>query len=116
MGRHRKPNGRTAGNDNREALAKIARLIAVPDENEDTARPEDEVAEESQEGAQALALLQEPGAAVLLEALPAGLAVCNGTDLIRLNSAFALAFGYGSGEDLQNAAGLRRSSLPRRSS
>ncbi len=106
MGRHRKPNGPTAGNDNREALAKIARLIAVPDENEEAEQPEGDVAEETRESAQALALLQEPGAAVLLEALPAGLAVCDGTDLIRLNSAFALAFGYGSTDDLQKAGGL----------
>ena len=106
MGRHRKPNGRTAGNDNREALAKIARLIAVPDENDDGDSVEPFASDNSSEGAQALALLREPGAAVLLEALPAGLAVCDGTDLIRLNSAFALAFGYGSTQELQNAGGL----------
>lgn len=106
MGRHRKPNGRTAGNDNREALAKIARLIAVPDENDEGESIEAATPEESNEEAQALALLREPGAAVLLEALPAGLAVCDGKALIRLNSAFALAFGYGSTQELQKAGGL----------
>ena len=106
MGRHRKPNGQTAGNDNREALAKIARLIAVPDESDEVEQTDGDVVEEAREGEQALALLREPGAAMLLEALPAGLAVCNGSDLIRLNSAFALAFGYGSTEELQNAGGL----------
>ncbi len=111
MGQHRKPNGRSAGNDNREALAKIARLISVADEDPDAAdtqasTPESD-ADDAREEAQALALLQEPGAALLLEALPAGLAVCNGTTAINFNNAFALAFGYGSAEKLKKAGGLK---------
>ena len=110
MGQHRKPNGRSAGNDNREALAKIARLISVADEDSDAtdaqaSTPESD-ADDAREEAQALALLQEPGAALLLEALPAGLAVCDGAKAINFNNAFALAFGYSSAEKLKKAGGL----------
>ncbi|GBE42542.1 cell-division control histidine kinase PdhS [bacterium BMS3Bbin10] len=111
MGRQKKPNGGPAGADHREALDKIARLILVADEsgpanesgNEDRQIPDAGPGE----GAHPLAGLREPGARRLLEALPAGLAVCEGAELVNANSAFALAFGYASPQALQKAGGIR---------
>jgi len=110
MGQYKKPNGRPAGADHRSALDKIARLISVADERDPSLDCGDEDHETSQPGASEDAHSpvspHEPGAMQLLEALPAGLAVCEGAKLIKANSAFALAFGYGSARELEEAGGL----------
>lgn len=110
MGQFEKPNGKTAGTGNRETLAKLARLISAPEENKsaDAIAKGDETASTSPpDNALSLASLRAPGTAQLLEALPAGLAVCEGVRLINANSAFALAFGYPSPEQLEEAGGLK---------
>jgi signal transduction histidine kinase/PAS domain-containing protein len=110
MGQFEKPNGGSAGAGNRETLAKLARLISAPDESVDadtlTDDNEETLNENPYEETLSLTSLRVPGAAQLLEALPAGLAVCEGARLIKANSAFALAFGYRSADQLEEAGGL----------
>ncbi len=111
MGQTKNPNGKPAGADHRDALDKIASLILVAGESEpatvsgDTDREIPDAGPE--EGPHPLAGLREPGARRLLEALPAGLAVCEGAELLNANQAFALAFGYASPRELQKAGGIR---------
>lgn len=110
MGQFEKPNGGSTGAGNRETLAKLARLLSVTDESElsDTDTHDNEHTPRDHAGEDTLSLtsLREPGTTQLLEALPAGLAVCEGAQLIKANSAFALAFGYPSAQQLEDAGGL----------
>ncbi len=111
MGQFEKPNGKSAGAGNRETLAKLARLISAPDENDsaDALTNGDETKPYNSPDHEAVSLtsLRAPGTTQLIEALPAGLAVCEGARLIMANSAFALAFGYRSAEQLEEAGGLK---------
>ncbi len=110
MGQFEKPNGGSAGAGNRETLAKLARLISVPDDTEraDSAIHDDTETLQEGIGDNSLSLtnLREPGTTQLLEALPAGLAVCESAHLVKANSAFALAFGFSSAQQLEDAGGL----------
>ncbi len=110
MGQFEKPNGGSAGAGNRETLAKLARLISVPDDSEhaDTTTHNDKETRQEGKGDNSLSLtnLREPGTTQLLEALPAGLAVCESAHLVKVNSAFALAFGFSSTQELEDAGGL----------
>ncbi len=107
MGQFEKPNGGSAGAGNRETLAKLARLISAPDENEQADTITDDEATPPHQESLSLNSLRAPGTTQLLEALPAGLAVCEGARLIKANSSFALAFGYSSAEKLEEAGGLK---------
>ena len=106
-----KSNGGQPGAGTRETLARIARLISVGDEDGLTGSTGLDGAEtprlSARQDALSLASLREPGASRLLESLPAGLAVCEGASLIKANTAFALAFGYRSAEQLEEAGGLK---------
>jgi signal transduction histidine kinase len=110
MGQFEKPNGGSAGAGNRETLAKLARLISVTDESElaDTSANDDheKLRNNAQIDSLSLTSLREPGTTQLLEALPAGLAVCENAHLVKANSAFALAFGYRTAQELEEAGGL----------
>ena len=110
MGQQRKPGGGPPDAGNRAALARIARMISVPDENPltDETGNDNEIQpnRSAREDAPPQTGLHEPVAAQLLEALPAGLAICEGSHLIRANSAFALAFGFHSPQELEDAGGL----------
>jgi nitrogen-specific signal transduction histidine kinase len=110
MGQIEKPNGKSSGSDNRATLDKLTRLISIPDEGEfvnDTAPISDENQHaDIRKDTLSLTSLCGSGTAQILEALPAGLAVCENSKLIKANSAFALAFGYSSANALENAGGL----------
>jgi nitrogen-specific signal transduction histidine kinase/PAS domain-containing protein len=117
MGQPSKPNGGSQGTGNRDALAKIARLISIGDEPE-AANDADAAQDGAEQPAEAMESLpsaehrtgdkslNELGSSELLEALPAGLAIYRDAELVDANSAFALAFGYGSVEELKAAGGL----------
>jgi signal transduction histidine kinase len=110
MGQFEKPNGGSAGAGNRETLAKLARLISVPDDSEradaTTHNDKEALQEGKRDNSLSLTNLREPGTTQLLEALPAGLAVCESAHLVKANSAFALAFGFRSAQELKDAGGL----------
>jgi len=110
MGQQRKPGGGPPDAGNRAALARIARMISIPDENpltEETGNDNEiQPARSAREDTRSQTSLREPVAARLLEALPAGLAICEGTNLVQANSAFALAFGFHSPHELEDAGGL----------
>ena len=110
MGQFEKPNGGSAGAGNRETLAKLARLISATDESElaDTSANDDHetLRNNAQIDSLSLTSLREPGTTQLLEALPAGLAVCENAHLVKAHSACALAFGYRTAQELEEAGGL----------
>lgn len=96
----------------REVLAEIARLINKRNIAEETAEKggkmpsldEPQVEKES-----VLANLTDdslPFIEQLLEAIPAGLALCRDDEILAANSAFALAFGYRNGEEIIRVGGL----------
>ena len=111
MGQHKKPDVRSAGADHRDALEKIARLLSVAEEHVPPPGASDERHDispvQSREQAHTQGAPRQPGVTQLLEALPAGLAICAGGSLIKANSAFAQAFGYASASELEEAGGLR---------
>ena len=111
MGQQNKPDGRPAGADHRDALEKIARLISVVEEHVPSANAGDERHDispaQSRQQTHSEDAPREPGVTQLLEALPAGLAICATGKLIKANSAFAQAFGYASAAELEAAGGLR---------
>ncbi len=110
MGQFEKPNGGSAGAGNRKTLAKLARLISAPDDSEgaDTTIHNDKetLQESKRDKSLTLTNLHEPGTTQLLEVLPAGLAVCESAHLVKANTAFALAFGFRSAQELEDAGGL----------
>ncbi len=110
MGQFEKPNGGSAGAGNSETLAKLARLISAPDDSEgaDTTIHNDKetLQESKRDKSLTLTNLREPSTTQLLEVLPAGLAVCESAHLVKANTAFALAFGFRSAQELEDAGGL----------
>ena len=111
MAQQRNPGGGPPDAGNRAALARIARMISVPDETpltEETGN-DNEIQTDTDAGEEARSQtgLHDPLAARLLEALPAGLAICEGEKLVVSNSAFALAFGFQSPLELEDAGGLK---------
>ncbi len=101
--------------EDREALREIARLIA--ERNEDAslspgdAGSDQTAADRSAERRSSTTIRQTPeGVALrlLLDAVPAAIAVCVQTELRYANAAFALAFGYRSVDELVAAGGLGR--------
>ncbi len=110
MAQQRKTGDRQPDPSISEALARIARMISIPDEpplaDETVNDNEVQPARSIREDAPSQSSLSEPEAAQLLEALPAGLAICSGSTLIRANSAFALAFGFHTPQELEDAGGL----------
>lgn len=110
MGQFEKPNGKSSGSDNRATLDKLTRLISIPGEGEFAHDPTPLSDENHQadisDDTLSLTSLCGSGTAQILEALPAGLAVCENAKLIKANSAFALAFGYSSAKALEEAGGL----------
>lgn len=103
-----KPNGSSHGNGTSEALSRIARLISDNDDERPTGPDEGEGHTDSPAGNQdnASPELGEIVSDELLEALPAGLAVFQGTKLIKANASFALAFGYRDPAELEEAGGV----------
>lgn len=108
MGQTGKPNGGSQAGGNSDTLARIARLISIGDEPERANDPTPDTSDDTAADAPAPppATLTELTSDQLLEALPAGLAVCLGTKLVNANSAFALAFGYPSVTELDQAGGF----------
>ena len=80
MAQQRNPSGGPRDAGNRAALARLARMLSIPDDtpltegtgNDNEAQP----AASAVENTRAQTSLHEPVAARLLEALPAGLAIC----------------------------------------
>lgn len=108
MGQTGKPNGGPQAAGNSDTLARIARLISIGDEPEaaNDAGPEAKDDSAADGTAPAPATLTELTSGQLLEALPAGLAICLGNKLVNANSAFALAFGYRTLAELEKAGGF----------
>ncbi len=97
----------------RETLLEIARQIARADTPDGTKKHESGAREDAGEhatpgtnGRSADTRGEELVASRIFEALPAGLALCSGREIIRANSSFALAFGYQSLDELLAAGGL----------
>lgn len=97
-----KPNGGSHANGTAETLARIARLISVGDEQ--SAIPDGDPGETGHGGGDDSPGLEDLTSDRLLEALPAGLAVFQGTELLNANSAFALAFGYRDADELKRSS------------
>lgn len=115
MVEHKHTYGAAQSAEDREALREIARLIA--DRNDDVpleagdAGADHATTYPRAEELSAAVLHQTPeGAALglLLNAVPAAVAVCAKDQLRYANAAFALAFGYGSVDELVAAGGLGR--------
>lgn len=109
MVKNGKANGGAHDNGTGETLARIARLISGGNDSASDAEPVksgvQDAAQEPQEADGRSPALSELASSSLLEALPAGLAVCLGNRLLNANSAFALAFGYHDAKELEIAGG-----------
>lgn len=96
----------------REVLAEIARLINkrnIADESAEKGGKMPSLDEPQVENESVLANLTDdslPFLEQLLEAIPAGLALCKDDEILAANSAFALAFGYRNGKEVIRVGGL----------
>lgn len=101
-----KPNGSSQANGTSETLARIARLVSGPSEQETASQDPDITS-----GATGHELgtptpdLDDLTSDTLLNTVPAGLAVFQGTRLLKSNTSFALAFGYRDADELERAGG-----------
>lgn len=101
-----KPNGSSHGNGTSETLAQIAQLVSGPSEADSTSNAIE--ASSSSNGHESDSLspgLDDLTSGTLLESLSAGLAVFQGTKLVKSNASFALAFGYRDAKQLEQAGG-----------
>lgn len=105
MGETGKPNGSNHGNATSDTLSRIARLISANDDvaQTDASGTQDAEARMDPAHTDPSPTMGEIVSDELLDALPAGLAVCLGTHLIKANASFALAFGYRDTADLEGA-------------
>ena len=92
-----------------ETLQEIARQIAEVDPQSAALERQDAAAREAVanfDGVSPSTSDEELVANRIFEALPAGLALCSGSEILRANDAFALAFGYQNLGELRTAGGL----------
>ena len=115
MVEHKHTSGSPQSAEDREALREIARLIAERHDDvslpASDAGPDQRGADRSAEERFSAVNRQTPedtALRLLLDAVPAAIAVCVRNQLQYANAAFALAFGYRSVDDLMAAGGLDR--------
>jgi len=101
-----KPNGSSHLNGGTsETLAQIARLISGTDDTETSLEGTDKSSRNSQNPTSITPDLVDLTSETLLDALPTGLAVFQGTKLLKANTSFALALGYRNADELIQAGG-----------
>jgi len=115
MVEHKQTSGSPQSAKDREALQEIARLIAERNEDVSPEAGDGDVDRHSEnpspEESPPPLIRQSPEAGallMLLDAVPAAIAVCIRNELRYANAAFALAFGYRSLDELVAAGGLGR--------
>jgi len=115
MVQHKQTSGSPQSAEDREALREIARLIAERSEDASSETGDGNVDQPTgepiiEESSPSFIRQSPEGSALrlLLDAVPAAIAVCVERELRYANAAFALAFGYRSVDELAAAGGLDR--------